>query len=195
MTMIRLKPAYDLDPTKQDLALSMTARSNRDGMSMELARSIPPGGADDRFAKYFAEITLDVVEEQTFQKRLQQETGPRCVHLRLNAIGQVAVPPHVEENARGEMCRQLWTGHPKVDRTMFILDRRLETQDRSVRDLGTQRHVPALRSSSISRKNYGQKPGPSPFEHSFRSGILNRPKKQPYSTVPRDHMDILPHGP
>mmetsp|Transcript_64003 Transcript_64003/g.177579 ORF Transcript_64003/g.177579 Transcript_64003/m.177579 type:complete len:184 (-) Transcript_64003:120-671(-) len=166
--------------------------STRDRTTMELERTLPPGGADELFAKYFAEITLDVVEEQHFQKRLAEEAGPRYVHLRLNALGQVSIPPHVEENASGEMGRQLWTRHPKVDRTMFIMDRRLEGQDRSVRDLGAQRHVPALRASSLSKKNFGQKHGPRPLDDSFRSTVLNRSQKDPVATVPTGHMDTLP---
>mmetsp|Transcript_106370 Transcript_106370/g.343122 ORF Transcript_106370/g.343122 Transcript_106370/m.343122 type:complete len:200 (+) Transcript_106370:95-694(+) len=177
-------------PTEQTLTGgTMSARSR---FAAELERTVPRGGADELFAKYFAEIALDVVEEQTFRKRVAEEVGPRCVHLRLNAIGQVSLPPHIEENGPGEACCQLWTGHPKVDRNLFIQDRRIESKDRSTRELGTQRHVPALRASSVSKKNFGQKMGPRPFDDSFRSTILNRSKKEPVATQPVGHMDTLP---
>mmetsp|Transcript_16978 Transcript_16978/g.35976 ORF Transcript_16978/g.35976 Transcript_16978/m.35976 type:complete len:182 (-) Transcript_16978:56-601(-) len=180
------------------MAAASTALATRDSpmyaskrFAVNLDRTIPAGGADEHFAKYFAEVTLDVVEEQHFKKRQSEEVGPRHVHLRLNAIGQVAFPPHIEENRNGEIGCQLWTGHAKVDRTMFIMDRRTEGTNRTRGDLGTQRHVPALR-GSCERKNFGKKPGPMPFSDSFRATVLNKSKKLPYSTAPQSHMDIVP---
>lgn len=153
-----------------------------------LERTVPWGGADESFAKYFAEVTLDVVEEQTYKKRVAEEVGPRLVHLRQNALGEATVPPHIEENRQGQMVQQKWTGHPKVDRTMFILDRQLESQQRVTKELGSQKHVPCLR-ARLERKNYGRKPGPTPFGDSFRSIVLNSSKKSP---IPVSHMDTLP---
>mmetsp|Transcript_65255 Transcript_65255/g.103400 ORF Transcript_65255/g.103400 Transcript_65255/m.103400 type:complete len:197 (+) Transcript_65255:45-635(+) len=152
-----------------------------------LERTLPWGGADEVFAKYFAEVTLDVVEEQTFQKRFAEEVGPRLVHLRKNAMGEPTIPPHVEENPPGQMVCQLWTGHPKVDRSMFIMDRTLEMQTRIVRDMGSQKHVPCLR-ASLDRKNFGRKPGPKPFTDSFRSIVLNSSRRPPHSLQYIDKM-------
>jgi hypothetical protein len=154
----------------------------------ELERTLPWGGTDEVFAKHFAEVTLDIVEEQTYQKRIIEEVGPRLVHLRRNALGEATIPPHIEENAPGEMVRQLWTRHPKVDRSMFIMDRALESQTRTIRDMGSQKHVPCLR-ASLCRKNFGRKPGPKPFADSFRSIVLNSSKKSP---MPLQYIDKMP---
>eukprot|EP00929_Paragymnodinium_shiwhaense_P016790 TRINITY_DN125421_c0_g1_i1.p2 TRINITY_DN125421_c0_g1~~TRINITY_DN125421_c0_g1_i1.p2 ORF type:complete len:196 (-),score=28.24 TRINITY_DN125421_c0_g1_i1:89-625(-) len=142
-------------------------------------RTVPRGGADDLYGRYFAEVTLDVVEEQTFQRRTLEEVGPRHVHLRQNSLGEVTIPPHLEENLHGYMTQQLWTGNPKVDRTLFIRDRQLEAHARCLKDLALQRHVPALRSSSLARKNFGSKLGPRPFDDSFRSIVLNSARRAP----------------
>ena len=48
--------------------------------------SCPRPAGDELFATYFAEITLDVVEEQMFLKRAMEEPGPRYVHVQLSAI-------------------------------------------------------------------------------------------------------------
>mmetsp|Transcript_82951 Transcript_82951/g.173686 ORF Transcript_82951/g.173686 Transcript_82951/m.173686 type:complete len:175 (-) Transcript_82951:105-629(-) len=160
-------------------------------VSSPLSRTLPSGATDESYAKYFAELTLDVVEEQIFQKRMQEESGPRLVHLRQNAIGQVTIPPHVEQNGVSTARAQTWTNHPKVDRTMFIMDRRLEMQGRGRQDLASQRHVPALRAFDM-RKNFGSKSGPRPFQDSFRAGILNSSKKVPGHPA-SDAMDLLPH--
>jgi len=161
---------------------------------LQLERSLPSwplGGADDLFAKFFAEVTLDAVEEQSFKRRLQDEVGPRYVHLRLNDNRTVSMPPHVEDNSPGMMGCQLWTGHPKVDRTMFIMDRSKEQNNKCTGDLAAQRNVPALRASSLQRKNFGRKHGPRGLDDSFRARVLNRPKKEPISTAPRSAMDMV----
>lgn len=162
----------------------------------DLRRSVPRGGADELYAKYFAEVTLDVVEEQNFQLRYQDELGPRRVALRKNALGEVTVPPHIDQNAPTEMGCQLWTGHPKVDRTLFSMDRNLENQNQVVQHLGSQRNVPALRAMHSARKNHGSKQGPRPFQDSFRSMVLNRPKRDntggQLSYRGEANMDMLP---
>eukprot|EP00927_Polykrikos_kofoidii_P056679 TRINITY_DN50764_c0_g1_i1.p1 TRINITY_DN50764_c0_g1~~TRINITY_DN50764_c0_g1_i1.p1 ORF type:complete len:188 (-),score=33.07 TRINITY_DN50764_c0_g1_i1:247-744(-) len=152
-----------------------------------LDRSLPRGGADEMYAKYFSEVTLDVCEEQIFKLRTMEEAGPRHVHLRRNQLGEVTIPPHVEENESGNMTQQLWTGHPKVDKTLFSKDRALESNLRGLRDMVHQRHVPALR-ASLERKNFGTKPGPRPFSSSFRAGIMNRNRKSP---LPLLGIDML----
>eukprot|EP00927_Polykrikos_kofoidii_P078880 TRINITY_DN7567_c0_g2_i1.p1 TRINITY_DN7567_c0_g2~~TRINITY_DN7567_c0_g2_i1.p1 ORF type:complete len:197 (-),score=6.95 TRINITY_DN7567_c0_g2_i1:266-856(-) len=112
---------------------------------VSLERGVPRGGADELYAKYFSEVYLDTVEEQTFKRRVIEEVGPRLVHLRLNAIGKVAIPAHIEENPAGEPPRQLWTGHAKVDRNLFVMDREHEIHSRRVKYLRVPRMVPALR--------------------------------------------------
>lgn len=154
----------------------------------DLERTLPRGGTDESFARYFAEITLDVVEEQTFQKRLDEEVGPRHVHLRQNALGEVTIPPHIEENHPGEQGCQMWTENLKVNRSMFILDRRLESHVRTLKDTAAQRHVPMLRAAP-GRKNFGVKSGPQPLNDSFRATVLNKARKSPLDRSP---MDMLP---
>eukprot|EP00747_Dinoflagellata_sp_TGD_P163794 gnl/TRDRNA2_/TRDRNA2_182868_c0_seq1.p1 gnl/TRDRNA2_/TRDRNA2_182868_c0~~gnl/TRDRNA2_/TRDRNA2_182868_c0_seq1.p1 ORF type:complete len:214 (-),score=34.78 gnl/TRDRNA2_/TRDRNA2_182868_c0_seq1:125-670(-) len=157
-----------------------------------LERTIPRGGAtDDLFARYFSEVTLDAVEEQTFRKRYTEEVGPRHVHLRQNALGEVTLPPHIEENQSGDMVKQMWSGHPKVDRSMFIMDRINEGQARMLRDLHVQRHVPALRAAhdpALCKKNFGAKSGPAPLKESFRSIVLNSPRRPPAQKTYIDRM-------
>merc|ERR1719343_1900565 len=91
-------------------------------------RTIPLNGCDEKFVKCFAQVSLDVDEEIPFQRRLETEPGPRLVHLRQSAIGQVTIPPHVQQNEQGIMGYQSWTKNPVVDRTMYIMDRKLELQ-------------------------------------------------------------------
>ncbi|CAE7375059.1 unnamed protein product [Symbiodinium necroappetens] len=155
----------------------------------ERAVAIPSQGGDELFAKYFAEITLDVVEEHTFLKRAMEEPGPRYVHLRRSSIGTVTVPPHIEENQPGKLVSQVWTGHPKVDRTLFIMDRRAENRLREVKAVGTQKSIPMLRGVACSKKNYGARLGPEPFGDSFRAKYLNSQKKSPVATAPPTLMD------
>lgn len=137
-----------------------------------------------------------MVEEQTFQLRYQDELGPRRVALRKNALGEVTVPPHIEQNAGSEMGCQLWTGHPKVDRTLFSMDRNLETASKTTRDLGSQRNVPALRAMHSARRNFGSKQSSRPLQDSFRSMVLNGSKKDnrggPLSHRAEVNMDRLP---
>eukprot|EP00440_Ansanella_granifera_P012451 gb/GFBE01013533.1/.p1 GENE.gb/GFBE01013533.1/~~gb/GFBE01013533.1/.p1 ORF type:complete len:159 (+),score=40.66 gb/GFBE01013533.1/:1-477(+) len=154
------------------------------------ALAIPVEGGDELFAKYFAEITLDVVEEETFRKRTLEEPGPRYVHLRRSAIGTVTVPPHIEENKPGQMNNQVWTGHPKVDRTMFIMDRRLEHQQRDVKTVACQKNIPMLR-GTLGRKNFGTKMGAEPFAESHRAKRMNGPKRPPLATLPATYMDKM----
>mmetsp|Transcript_51951 Transcript_51951/g.97179 ORF Transcript_51951/g.97179 Transcript_51951/m.97179 type:complete len:162 (-) Transcript_51951:177-662(-) len=149
-------------------------------------------GGDELFAKYFAEITLDIVEEQTFLKRALEDPGPRYVHLRRTSIGTVTIPPHIEENRPGSFKGQVWTGHPKVDRTLFIMDRRAENRLREVKTVGTQKNIPMLRGVAASKKNYGTKLGPEPFGDSFRAKYLNSAKKKyPVATAPPSLMDTM----
>mmetsp|Transcript_63259 Transcript_63259/g.206411 ORF Transcript_63259/g.206411 Transcript_63259/m.206411 type:complete len:186 (+) Transcript_63259:93-650(+) len=176
----------------QQLAISQgtSTIAQRPNLASSFDRTLPLGGADELFAKYFSEVTLDVVEEQIFQKRCVEEAGPRLVHLRQNSIGQVTIPPHIEPNEHCIMGYQSWTKHPKVDRTMFIMDRRLEMQGRGRADLAAQRHVPALR-AFVERKNFGNKSGPRPLQDSFRAGIMNSARKSARSRL--DVMDSVPH--
>mmetsp|Transcript_50333 Transcript_50333/g.81602 ORF Transcript_50333/g.81602 Transcript_50333/m.81602 type:complete len:167 (-) Transcript_50333:135-635(-) len=155
-----------------------------------VAIPIPLEGGDELYAKYFAEVTLDIVEEENFKKRRLQESGPRQVHLRRSAIGTVTVPPHVEENPAGQLCMQGWTGHPKVDRTLFIMDRRAELQLRDKRNVSSMRNVPMLR-GAIGRKNFGQKLGAEPFAESHRSARMNGPRRDPLATLPPTYMDKM----
>ncbi|CAE7457803.1 unnamed protein product [Symbiodinium pilosum] len=120
-----------------------------------------------------------------------EEPGPRYVHLRRSSIGTVTVPPHIEENQPGRELAQMWTGHPKVDRTLFILDRRAEQRLREVKAVGTQKNVPMLRGVARSMKNYGTRLGPEPFGDSFRAKYLNSQKKFPVSTAPPSLMDKM----
>ncbi|CAJ1343719.1 unnamed protein product [Effrenium voratum] len=155
-------------------------RSGSRGSRSDMASSavaIPEGG-DELFAKYFSEITLDIIEEQTFLKRAMEEPGPRYVHLRRSSIGTVTIPPHIEENCQGEF-NQVWTGHPKVDRTLFILDRRAENRLRDVKSIGNQRNIPMLRGVACSKKNYGARLGNEPLGDSFRAKYMNGVKKPP----------------
>eukprot|EP00933_Yihiella_yeosuensis_P050156 TRINITY_DN4791_c0_g2_i1.p1 TRINITY_DN4791_c0_g2~~TRINITY_DN4791_c0_g2_i1.p1 ORF type:complete len:158 (+),score=27.43 TRINITY_DN4791_c0_g2_i1:45-518(+) len=153
------------------------------------AVAIPLQGGDHLFANYFAEITLDIVEEEIFRKRCLEEAGPRYVHLRRSAIG-VTVPPHVEDNTSGQICTQDWTGHPKVDRTLFIMDRRAENQQRQTRGIVMQKNVPLLR-SAVGNKNLGTKLSPEPFTESHRAKRMNGPKPAPLSTLPPTYMDKM----
>mmetsp|Transcript_9373 Transcript_9373/g.16604 ORF Transcript_9373/g.16604 Transcript_9373/m.16604 type:complete len:189 (-) Transcript_9373:114-680(-) len=156
----------------------------------ETTVAVPLEGGDELYAKYFAEVTLDVVEEETFKKRTFEEPGPRYVHLRRSAIGTVTVPPHVEENKSGEINNQVWTGHPKVDRTLFIMDRRAEHQHRDTKSVATQKNIPMLR-GNLGKKNFGTKLGHEPFLHSHRSARMNGPLRPPFATLPPTHMDTM----
>jgi len=158
---------------------------------LALDRTVPEQGTEHRYAKHFAEVTLDVVEEQTFRKRREEEVGPRNVHLRLNALGYVMIPPHIEENGPGEMMIQRWTGHPKVDRSLFIVDHQIESSVRATKDISSQRHIPALRAVA-GKKNFGAKPGPAPFDNSFRSTVLNKNRQTVFTKFGRGAMDALP---
>eukprot|EP00930_Biecheleria_cincta_P015717 TRINITY_DN13009_c0_g1_i1.p1 TRINITY_DN13009_c0_g1~~TRINITY_DN13009_c0_g1_i1.p1 ORF type:complete len:181 (+),score=38.82 TRINITY_DN13009_c0_g1_i1:67-543(+) len=152
--------------------------------------AIPPEGGDELVAKYFAEITLDVVEQSLFRKRCMEEPGPRFVHLRRTAVGVVTVPPHIEENKPGKEPGQVWTGHPKVDRTMFIMDRRLELQRRQVKEISGQKNIPMLR-GILGKKNFGTKMTSEPLMESHRSARMNSSKRPPFATLPPIHMDIM----
>eukprot|EP00913_Durusdinium_trenchii_P006475 g6086.t1 len=125
-----------------------------------MAALVASEGGDELFAKYFAELTLDVIEEQTFLKRAMEEPGPRYV----------------------------WTGHPKVDRTLFIMDRQAEHRLRDLKSIGCQKNVPMLRGVAA-KKNYGSRAGPEPFGDSFRAKYLNGAKKHPVATAPASLMD------
>eukprot|EP00933_Yihiella_yeosuensis_P050155 TRINITY_DN4791_c0_g1_i1.p1 TRINITY_DN4791_c0_g1~~TRINITY_DN4791_c0_g1_i1.p1 ORF type:complete len:159 (+),score=35.04 TRINITY_DN4791_c0_g1_i1:123-599(+) len=154
------------------------------------AVEIPLAGGDDLFAKYFAEVTLDCVEEEIFRKRCLEEAGPRYVHLRRSAIGTVTVPPHVEGNKPEQACTQDWTGHPKVDRTLFIMDRRAEHQQKQTNNIATQKQVPLLR-SAVGNKHFGTKLRPEPFTDTHRAKRMNGPKRPPYATLPPTYMDVM----
>jgi len=145
-----------------------------------IEKTLPKGGAtDENIGKYFAEVTLDVSEEANFLRRAtgeDREVGPRHVHLRTNAMGEITMPPHLVENMPGEYFCQKWTDHPKIDRNMFILDRTFEDTERQLRALVTQRDVPVLTADSLAKI-------PSRKFGSFRSKILNAPKKEPFPTA------------
>eukprot|EP00931_Biecheleriopsis_adriatica_P092018 TRINITY_DN65858_c0_g1_i1.p1 TRINITY_DN65858_c0_g1~~TRINITY_DN65858_c0_g1_i1.p1 ORF type:complete len:156 (-),score=24.27 TRINITY_DN65858_c0_g1_i1:94-561(-) len=155
-----------------------------------MALSIPSSGGDEYYAKYFAEITLDIVEEEMFRKRTLEEPGPRYVHLRRSDIGTVTIPPHISENKPGMINDQEWTGHPKVDRTLFIKDRQLENQQRDQKSIATQKNIPMLR-GSLGKKNFGTKLGNEPLLASHRSARMNGPKRPPLATLPATYMDKM----
>ncbi|CAL1142608.1 unnamed protein product [Cladocopium goreaui] len=120
-----------------------------------------------------------------------EEPGPRYVHLRRSSIGTVTIPPHIQENSSGEFNKQVWTGHPKVDRTLFIMDRQAEHRLRDVKSVGSQKNAPMLRGVACSKKNYGSRIGPEPFGDSFRAKYLNGVKKHPVATAPTSLMDTI----
>merc|ERR1711971_325610 len=96
-----------------------------------LERTLPEGRCSvECFGQHFAEVTLDTVEEDCFQRRYREEIGPRYCRLRPDSKGEPTVPPHIEENQRGSACRQLWVGQSKVDRTLFVMDRKIERRGR-----------------------------------------------------------------
>mmetsp|Transcript_61789 Transcript_61789/g.133911 ORF Transcript_61789/g.133911 Transcript_61789/m.133911 type:complete len:174 (+) Transcript_61789:31-552(+) len=159
-------------------ASQVAAQRPRSTLLSHLERTVPRGGASDHFAHYFSEVTLDVVEEATFKKRRQEEAGPRLVHLRQNCVGEITIPPHIELNVNRAMGCQLWTGHPKVDRSLYIIDRQHESLRKTTAELVFQKQVPALR-SSFDRKNFGTKLGSRPLADSFRAGILNSSRRTP----------------
>eukprot|EP00746_Dinoflagellata_sp_MGD_P161263 gnl/MRDRNA2_/MRDRNA2_88343_c0_seq1.p1 gnl/MRDRNA2_/MRDRNA2_88343_c0~~gnl/MRDRNA2_/MRDRNA2_88343_c0_seq1.p1 ORF type:complete len:174 (+),score=36.82 gnl/MRDRNA2_/MRDRNA2_88343_c0_seq1:119-640(+) len=154
-----------------------------------LEKTMPKGGStDDAFAKFFSEVTLDVVEENSFRKRQEEEVGPRHVHLRTNAVGEITVPPHLVENPPGEHYCQAWTGHEKVDRNMFILDRVYEGTERQLKNLVSQRDVPVL-TARLGKQPIGKRTDVSGYGESFRANVLNAKKKDP---IALNHMDNMP---
>eukprot|EP00971_Amphidinium_carterae_P133007 2633672-Amphidinium_carterae.1 len=160
-----------------------------------LDRTIPEGGIDENFAQYFAEVTLDCIEEQLFNKRISAEVGPRLVHLRQTVLEQVTIPPHIEENKLGRSYEQKWTGHPKVDKCLFMQDRALEYANGTTRNIAMEKSAPALRAAARdSKKNFGTKPGPTPFGDSFRATLLNRPRKEPSMGSPLDALPTTHEG-
>mmetsp|Transcript_13034 Transcript_13034/g.23974 ORF Transcript_13034/g.23974 Transcript_13034/m.23974 type:complete len:206 (+) Transcript_13034:64-681(+) len=160
-----------------------------------LDRTIPEGGIDENFAQFFAEVTLDCIEEQLFNKRINVEVGPRLVHLRRNALEQVTIPPHIEENKLGRSYEQKWTGHPKVDKSLFMQDRVLEYANTTTRNIAMEKSAPALRAAARdNKKNFGTKPGPTPFGDSYRASLLNRPRKAPAIGSPLDTLPMTHEG-
>lgn len=145
-----------------------------------MQKTLPKGGAtEENHGKYFAEVCLDVVEEAKFQQRLVEEVGPRHVHLRTNAMGEITMPPHMAENLPGENFCQAWTSHGKIDRNMFVLDRTFEGTERQLRALVTQRDVPVLIADQPAKKVLDA----AEAKRSFRSKILNAPRKPPFPTA------------
>merc|ERR1712118_170082 len=130
----------------------------------------PRGSTCDAFANHFSEVHLDNVEENNFNLKRQQEAGPRFVHLRTNAVGQITVPPHVVENPKGKYHLQAWTGHEKVDRNLFLLDRTYEATERQLQNVVTQRDVPVL-TSRLGKQPLGKKTDVHHYGSSFRAAL------------------------